>query len=201
MSAFVRVAKYIYFQKAKLLYQSFVASTFKYSPLIWIFCGKIANDIVDRVHHRSLRILQGDHESTFEALLAKNDETNIHTQNLRVLMIEIYKTLNNANPPFMQEYFIGKDVKYDLRTRDFLCHIKSALLKMFQNIRISISHVSKHCRPETYCSVFKVPRLRRERIRKYVSVLYFSITRLLVFYHCSNIIGYRGNTQYNVHSF
>ena len=51
------------------------------------------------------------------------------------------------------------------------------------------------------CSVFMVPRLRRERIRKYVSVLYFTIPRLPVFYKCSNIIRYRGNTQYNVHSF
>ena len=34
VSAFVRVVKYIYFQKAQLLYQSFVASTFKYCPLI-----------------------------------------------------------------------------------------------------------------------------------------------------------------------
>ena len=33
-------------------------------------------------------------------------------------MIKIYKTLNNTDPPFMQEYFIRKDVKYDFRTRD-----------------------------------------------------------------------------------
>ena len=50
VSAFARVAKYIDFQRAKLLYQSFVPSTFKYCPLIWMFCGKIPNDIVDRVH-------------------------------------------------------------------------------------------------------------------------------------------------------
>ena len=67
-----------------------------------------------------LRILLGDHESIFEALLAKNVETNIHTQSLRMLMIEIYKTLKNTNPSFMQECFIRKDVKYDLRTIDLL---------------------------------------------------------------------------------
>ena len=120
MSAFARVAKYIEIQKAKLLYQSFIASTFKYCPLIWKFCGNAANDNIDRVHKRVLRILLGDHESTFEALLAKNGETNIHTKNLRMLMIEIYKMLNNTNLSFMQEYFIRKDVKYDLRTRDLL---------------------------------------------------------------------------------
>ena len=89
-------------------------------PLIWMLCGKAANDNIDRVRKQALRILLNDHESTFEALLAKNGETNIHTQNLRMLMIEIHKTLNNTNPPFMQEYFIRKDVKYDLRTRDLL---------------------------------------------------------------------------------
>ena len=40
VSAFARVARYLDLQKAKLLYQSFVASTFKYCPLIWLFCGK-----------------------------------------------------------------------------------------------------------------------------------------------------------------
>ena len=49
VSAFARVAKYIDIQKAKLLYQSFIASTFKYCPLIWMFCGKAANDNIDRV--------------------------------------------------------------------------------------------------------------------------------------------------------
>ena len=49
----------------------------------------------------------------FEALLAKTDETYIHTQNLRVLMIKIYKTLNNTNPPFM--HFIRTDIKYYLK--------------------------------------------------------------------------------------
>ena len=39
---------------------------------------------------------------------------------LRVLMIEMYKTLNITNPPFMQTYFIRIDVKYNLRSRDLL---------------------------------------------------------------------------------
>ena len=35
-------------------------------------------------------------------------------------MTEVYKTLKNTNPPFMQEYFIRKDVKCDLWTRELL---------------------------------------------------------------------------------
>ena len=66
VSAFAKVAKYIDFQKAELLYQSFVVSTFKYCPLIWMFCGKVANDNIDRVRKRALGLLLDDHESTFE---------------------------------------------------------------------------------------------------------------------------------------
>ena len=118
--AFAKVPKYIDIQKANFLYQSFFASTFKYCPLIWMFCGKAANDGIDRVYKRALRMLLNDHESTFEALLAENGEANIYIQNVRMLMIEIYKTLSNTNLPFMQEYFIIKDIKYYLRTRDLL---------------------------------------------------------------------------------
>ena len=120
VSSSARVARYLDLQKAKSLYQSFVASTFKYCPLIWLFCGKTANENIDRVHKRALRVLLDDHESTFEVLLAKNNETTIHIQNLRVLMIEIYKTLNCTNPSFMQECFVRKDTQYDLRTKDLL---------------------------------------------------------------------------------
>ena len=71
-----------------------------------MFCGKAANDNIDRVHKRALRILLDNHESTLNALPARGGETNIRTQCLRMLMIE--------------KYFIRKDVKYDLRTRDLL---------------------------------------------------------------------------------
>ena len=53
VSAFARVARYPDLQKAKLLYQSLVASTFKYCPLIWLFCGKTTNENIDRVHKKS----------------------------------------------------------------------------------------------------------------------------------------------------
>ena len=91
VSAFARVANYIDFQTAKLLYQSSVASTFKCCPLIGMFCGKTANGSIYRVHKRALRILLDDYESTFEALLPENDETNIHAQNFRVLILRYIK--------------------------------------------------------------------------------------------------------------
>ena len=39
VSAFSRVANFITFEQAKLLYSSFIMSNFGYCPLIWMLCG------------------------------------------------------------------------------------------------------------------------------------------------------------------
>ena len=57
INALSRVAKTIDKPKCKLLYNSFVISSFRYSPLIWMFCGKTANNEIKRVHKRALRIV------------------------------------------------------------------------------------------------------------------------------------------------
>ena len=108
MSAFARVATYIDLQQAKLLYQSFVASTLKYCHLIWLFCGKAAIDNRDRKQKRALRVLLDDHESTFEFLLAENNESAIQVQNLRVCMNEVRKALNCIYPVFHAGVFHKK---------------------------------------------------------------------------------------------
>ena len=47
------------------------------------------NGNVERWHKGTLRKLCNDYEFTFEFLLAKNDDTNIHLKNLLLLMFEI----------------------------------------------------------------------------------------------------------------
>ena len=95
ISALSRVAKIVGQSKCKLLYNSFVMSNFRYSPLIWMFCGKTANKEINRVHKRALSILLRDYDASFDELLVKNEEKTIHVQNLQMLMIEVYKSLNH----------------------------------------------------------------------------------------------------------
>ena len=117
VTAFSRVAKLLDLDKAKLLYNSFLLSNFNYCPLIWIFCGKRCNKEINRVHKHALRALIGDYESTFECLLTKNNEIAIHTKNLQKLMTEIYKSLNHESPSFMGEFFVQRELTYDLRIK------------------------------------------------------------------------------------
>ena len=74
VKAFSRIARNRDYQKASLLYNSFILTNFNYCPLIWMFCGKTANEEVNRVHKRALRVLLNDFDSNFEELLHRNEE-------------------------------------------------------------------------------------------------------------------------------
>ena len=60
-----------------------------------------------------------DYESTFEQLLIKNKTITSHKKNLHYLAIEIYKTFNGLNPPFMDEIFSINQCPYYLRNSKF----------------------------------------------------------------------------------
>ncbi len=119
VSAFSRVARYLQQPQKRLLYNSFIMANFKYCPLIWMFCGKGANNKINRIHKRALCVLFDDHETPFAELLVRSNERTVHVQNLQRLMIEIYKTLHHQNPVFLSELFQRREIRYNLRIKNF----------------------------------------------------------------------------------
>ena len=73
ISALSRVDTIIDKPKCKLLYNSFFISNFRYSPLNWVFCGKTANNELNRVHKRALRVVLRDYDASFDELLVENE--------------------------------------------------------------------------------------------------------------------------------
>ena len=100
ISAFSRVSSYLNEKQSLLLYNSFIMSQFNYCPLIWMFCGKVANNELNRTHKRALRILFNDYTSTFNELLHRGNECTIHQKSLQKLMLEVYNSLTQQNPSF-----------------------------------------------------------------------------------------------------
>ena len=47
-------------EKANRLGNSFILSIFNYCPLIWMFCSKTANNLINRSHKRALRVILND---------------------------------------------------------------------------------------------------------------------------------------------
>ena len=93
-----------------------------YCPLIWMPCGKDANHKINSTDKRALRIIHNDYDSSFNTLLKKSDTVAIHIKNIQKLMLEIYKSMNHANPSYIWDLHERKESQYDLRTKH-LCKL------------------------------------------------------------------------------
>ena len=122
ITALSRLSNFITTQQAQAIYNAVILSNFNYCPLIWMFSIKGANKQIDSTHKRALQILCKEYESSFEALLTLSGSNCIHVNNFQKLMIEILKTMNGLNPPFVWEFHERKHVTYNLRIQN-LCKL------------------------------------------------------------------------------
>ena len=105
LRALQRISNMLDAQKKNLLFNSIIKSQFSYCPLVWMFCSRRSNSLVNNVHERTLRIVHDDHNSSYFELLKTKNERTIHQQNINVLMKEIYKFENDLSPPLIDDMF------------------------------------------------------------------------------------------------
>ena len=100
-----RRSNYLDSKQKEILFKGMTRSQFSYCALIWMFPSRKSNNLINKVHERSLRIVSGDNHISFKSLLSKCKEITIHQINLQVLMIETYKIINGISPPIMDITF------------------------------------------------------------------------------------------------
>ena len=91
LSAMARVSKYMTLPKRHLLMSSYITFQFNYCPLVWMIHNRKLNKKINKVHERALRIVYGDHNTSFSELLNIDKSVTIHQRNLQYLLLEIYK--------------------------------------------------------------------------------------------------------------
>ena len=84
-------------------------------PLVWMFHSSKMNNKINRLHERALRIAYKDFCSSFATLLEKDRSVTIHEKNLQLLMTEMFKTINNQSPTFMNEIIPQRNAAYNMR--------------------------------------------------------------------------------------
>ncbi len=57
-------------------------------------------------------------------MLEKSNYTTLHIRCIKAIVSEVFKSLNNLNPNFMNKMFQVKDITYDLRDSNSLCQPK-----------------------------------------------------------------------------
>ena len=84
-------------EKRRINFKSFIESQFKCCHLTWIFYRRRSNNKINRLHERSLKIVNNDYESTYEELLSHNNCFSIHDQNIYRLATIIYRVADDLS--------------------------------------------------------------------------------------------------------
>ena len=93
---------------------AYILSHFNYCPLIWMFCGKEGNKLIQLCHYRDLRALTNDTDKSYEDLLIDCGTVDFHIRNLRLMVTEVYKSIRTFSPTIMQNIFTVKQSRYNL---------------------------------------------------------------------------------------
>ena len=87
---------------------SFIYAKFSYCPLLWHISACESIRKIEKTQKRCLRIVLYDYDSDDDVLLRQSGKVTTETKRLRILAIEILKTVNNLNPNYMKDIFTPK---------------------------------------------------------------------------------------------
>ncbi len=110
-----RFAGVFNFKQREAIHNTFILSNFNYCPVVWHFCSKASTKKMEKIQERALRFLFNDKISSYEALLEKCKSTTLHLKRLKVIALEVFKSLHGLNPSFMKDMFNVKEISYNLR--------------------------------------------------------------------------------------
>jgi hypothetical protein len=96
---------------------SFVLSNFKYCPIVWHFCKRRKMRMIEKVHERALRTIYGNINLSYSELLNLSKRKTLHYERLRLIAIQVYKSVNGLSPPYVNNLFSVKDNVYSLRNK------------------------------------------------------------------------------------
>ena len=65
----------------------------------------MSNNMINKIHERSLRVILDDEISLFADLLDKNIVITNNQRNIQVLTTEFFKMMNDLAPPVMDNLF------------------------------------------------------------------------------------------------
>ena len=67
--ALCRLSSYLNSSQKKLIFDSIIKAQFNYFPLVWMFCSRTLNSMINKLYKRSIRIVLNDYSSNFNELL------------------------------------------------------------------------------------------------------------------------------------
>ena len=79
IKALFRIRSFLTLEQAKVLAEAYILSNLRYSPLVWMFCGRTCNNLIMKTHYCCLRAVYNTPTKTHRDLLCRNSKIDIHT--------------------------------------------------------------------------------------------------------------------------
>jgi ribonuclease P/MRP protein subunit RPP40 len=120
LNALRRLSRLLNTRAKLLIFHAFINSNLNYCPLIWINRNKTDMARVEKIQERGLRMVYNDNWSSYDELLKRAKVPSVLTKWKRMLATEVYKSIHNMSPSYIQELFHVNPTTYDLRASKLL---------------------------------------------------------------------------------
>ena len=94
------IQSFLTLEQAEVLAEAYRLSNFRYCPLVLMLCGKGNNNLIMKTQYRCLFTCYLKYTNKDVLWLTLNGKIDIYTQNIQILITEIYKCLNKISLPF-----------------------------------------------------------------------------------------------------
>ena len=112
LNALSRITTFLNRDQKSIIFNAMIKSQFSYCPIIWMFSSRRSNNLINKVHERSLRLITNDENSSFETLLQNINDITVHQRTLQILMAEVIK---GEAPAIMKNLFIFRENIHNIR--------------------------------------------------------------------------------------
>ena len=91
-----------------------------------MFCRKTLYSKIEKIHHRTLKVVYGVDDS-YNNLLLSSSSVSIHQKHLRVFVTEIFKSIPQINPEFMWSFFKHEKAFLQFKKRTYSKFTKNSV--------------------------------------------------------------------------
>ena len=120
LNSIKRLARHQNESERKLLVNAHVISQFQYCTNVWHFCGLTEIHKMEKINERSLRFIYNEYEENYFTFLIKRKLTTLYGQRVRKMCCEIFRTIKNENPSYMNDILENRPSKYPSRKENDL---------------------------------------------------------------------------------
>ena len=158
IAALSRLSSHLHNSEKKLIFNSIIKSQFSYCPRVWMLCLRTSNNMINKLHEGSLRIILNEYSSNFN--IENNNDLSNHHRNIQVLLIEVFKMKNELAPPIMESILNKRFNTYNLRNfQEFATEIRRTVWYVLETLSYCYlqicSLLSENLKEMNFLSQFK----------------------------------------------